>query len=131
MGGLMTTRSWIWVLAACLVWTSLSGRAAAGGSPIATSMGDLRWGMTESEVIAFARRKIGERYAEQMKKADAGKQAKLKDEMKRAQADVDKSRVSFAGTRSRWDSSPIAGEFNYGEDESMLVVNDESSQNYY
>jgi len=94
-------------------------------------MGDLRWGMTESEVIAFARRKIGERYAEQMKKADAGKQAKLKDEMKRAQADVDKSRVSFAGTRSRWDSSPIAGEFNYGEDESMLVVNDESSQNYY
>ena len=94
-------------------------------------MGDLRWGMTESEVVSFAKRKIGERYAEQMKKADAGKQAKLKDEMKRAQAEVEKSRVAFEGTRSRWDSSPVAGEFNYGDDESMLVVKDDSSQNYY
>jgi hypothetical protein len=127
----MTTRSWTWVLAACLVWTGLSGRAAAGGSPIAVSMGDLRWGMSESEVVTFARRKIGESYAEQMKKADAGKQAKLKDEMKRAQSEVEKSRVAFEGSRSRWDSSPIAGEFNYGDDESMLMAKDQGSTNYY
>ncbi|HKP59350.1 MAG TPA: hypothetical protein VJV78_21650 [Polyangiales bacterium] len=128
----MTTRSWIWVLAACLVWTGFSGRAAAGGSPIVVSMGDLRWGMTESEVATFAKRKIADSYGEQMKKADAGKQAKLKDEMKRAQAEVEKSHVAFEGSKSRWDSSPIAGEFNYGEDESMLVAKGgDGSTNYY
>ncbi|HKU44505.1 MAG TPA: hypothetical protein VJR89_40370 [Polyangiales bacterium] len=127
----MTTRSWIWVLSACLVWTGLSGRAAAGGSAIATSMGDLRWGMTESEVVRFVQRKIGERYAEQMKKADSAKQAKLRDEMKRAQSEVEKNRVSFEGSKSRWDSSAIAGEMNYGQDESMVFSKDENSTNYY
>ena len=66
-----------------------------------------------------------------MKKADAGKQAKLKEEMKRAQAEVEKSRVEFEGSKSRWDSSPVAGEFNYGDDESMLVAKAGDNQSYY
>jgi hypothetical protein len=126
----MTTRSWIWVLAACLVWTGLTGRAAAGGSGIAVAMGDLRWGMTESEVITYVRRKIGEQYAAQIK-AHPAQQSKLRDEMKRAQADVEKSRVEFEGSRSRWDSSPIAGEFNYGDDQSMVTAKSEGSQSFY
>jgi hypothetical protein len=127
----MTTRSWIWVLAACFVWTGLAGHAAAGGSGIAVAMGDLRWGMTESEVISYVKRKVGEQYAAKMKGADSAKQSKLRDEMKRTQSEIEKSRVAFEGSRSRWDSSPIAGEFNYGDDESMLTVKGDGSQSFY
>jgi hypothetical protein len=97
----MTTRSWIWVLAACIActWTGFTGRAAASGSGIAVAMGDLRWGMTEKEVISFVKRKSG--------------------------TDISKTRVEFEGSKSRWDSSPVAGEFNYGDDESMLVAKDD------
>lgn len=101
----MTTRSWIWVFAACLVWTGLTGRAAAGGSGIAIAMGDLRWGMTESEVIAFVKRKTG--------------------------TDISKTRVEFEGSKSRWDSSVIAGEFSYGDDESMLTAKVDGAQSFY
>jgi hypothetical protein len=127
----MTTRTWIVILAACFVWTGLANQAAAGGSKIANAMGDLRWGMSERDVIRFAKRAIGEHYAAQMKKAKGGKQAKLEEEMKRAQAEVEKSRVEFQGSKSRWDSSPVAGEFNYGDDESMLVAKLGDGQSYY
>lgn len=101
----MMTRSWIWVLAACIAWTGLAGHAAAGGSNIMTAMGDLRWGMTESEVIAFVKRKSG--------------------------TDIKSTRVEFEGSKSRWDSSPVAGEFNYGDDQSMLVAKDGKATSYY
>jgi hypothetical protein len=127
----MTTRSWIWVVAACFVWTGFVGRAAAGGSTIANAMGDLRWGMTESEVISYVKRKLGEQYAAKISKASGAQQAKLKSELQRAQAEVAKSRVEFEGSRSRWDSSPVAGEFNYGDDESMLTAKGDGSQSFY
>jgi hypothetical protein len=128
----MTTRSWIWVLAACFVWTGFVSRAAAGGSTIANAMGDLRWGMTESEVISYVKRKLGEQYAAKISKASGSQQSKLKDELKQAQAEVAKSRVEFEGSRSRWDSSPVAGEFTYGDDESMLTAKgDGGSQSFY
>jgi hypothetical protein len=127
----MTTRSWIQILAVTLVWTGLSSVAAAGGSKIADQMGDLRWGMTEREVVSYAQRQVGERYAAEFKKADAGKQAKLKEQIKREQAEIPRSRVTFEGSKSRWDSSPIGGEFNYGNDESMIVAKAADGQNYY
>jgi len=127
----MTTRSWIWVLALGLVWTGVTGRAAAGGSGIAVAMGDLRWGMTESEVVAYVKRKIGDQYAAKLSKANSAQQSKLRDEMKRAQSEFEKSRVEFEGSRSRWDSSPIAGEFNYGDDESMLTAKSDGGQSFY
>lgn len=127
----MTTRSWIWVLAVSLVWTGVTGRAAAGGSGIANAMGDLRWGMTESEVVSYVKRKIGDQYDAKISKAPAAQQGKLRDEMKRAQAEVAKSRVEFEGKSSRWDSSVVAGEFNYGDDESMLTAKSEGGQSFY
>lgn len=127
----MTIRSWIRIVVLGFVGTGVTSVAAAGGSKIATQMGDLRWGMTESEVTKFAQRQIGERYAAQLKKADAGKQASLKEQMKREQAEVAKSRVEFSGTKSRWDASPIAGEFNYDNEESMLVAKGTDTTDYY
>jgi hypothetical protein len=129
-------RSGLWVqlslLVAGLLLSGLSGRAAAQGSVIATSMGDLRWGMSEREIIAFVKRKIEDRYTTQIHAThDARKQSQLRDEMKRAQSEVQQSQVSFGDGHSRWDSSVIAGEFGHGDGESMVVYKDESSENYY
>jgi len=109
-----------------------AGRASAGASPIATAMGDLRWGLSEQEVSAYARRKLAAQYNEQIAKVkDPGKQAKLKADMKRAQGEVDHSLTNFEGGRSRWDQSPVAGEFNYDNNESMLVAKGEGTGSYY
>lgn len=114
-----------------VVLLALSGRAAADASPIAGSLGDLRWGMSESEVVTFVKRKVDERYAEQARKASSSRKEQLKSEAKRAKDAIARSAVSFNGRSSRWDASPIGGEFNYGNSESMLVYEDEGSQNYY
>ena len=110
----------------------VSSHAAAQASPIATSMGDLRWGQSERDVSGFAQREIAATYnAEIAKTKDAGKQAKLKAEAKRAQAEVEKSRVEFEGGKSRWDNSPIAGEYTYDNGESMLVAKGPGTDSYY
>jgi hypothetical protein len=106
--------------------------AAAEASPIATAMGDLRWGLNEREVSAFAQRELAASYnAEIAKTKDAGKQAKLKADLKRAQSEVGKSQVEFQGGKSRWDSSPVAGEYTYDNGESMLVAKGSGTDSYY
>jgi len=122
----------IWILALGLVCGTLTSRAAADASTIAIAMGDLRWGLSESETISFVKRKLDERYNAQIQKThDAGKQAKLRSDLKRAQADVSRGVTEFTGKSSRWDHSPVAGEFTYGNGESMLAAKDDSSENYY
>lgn len=125
-------RSILFGMAMGLVAATATNRVAAEASPIATSMGDLRWGMSESEVTDFAKRKLAEHYGAEIKAThDAGKQSQLKAALKTAQADVSKSLTSFEGKSSRWDHSAVAGEFTYGNSESMLVAKDDTSDNYY
>jgi hypothetical protein len=125
-------RSILFGMAMGLVAVTAANRAAAEASPIATSMGDLRWGMSENEVSAFAKRKLAEHYDAEIKQThDAGKQAQLKAALKSAQSDVSKSLTNFEGKSSRWDHSAVAGEFTYGNSESMLVAKDDTSDNYY
>jgi hypothetical protein len=125
------TRSLFWALTAGLLGSALN-HAAAEPSPIATSMGDLRWGLSETEVASFAKRKLGEQYnGEIAKTKDSSKQGKLRSELKQAQADVGKSLVNFSAGHSKWDNSPIAGEFTYGNSESMLMSKAPNAQDFY
>jgi hypothetical protein len=105
---------------------------AAEASPIATAMGDLRWGMSEREVSSYAKREVASEYnAALAKTKDAGEQGKLKTQLKAAQSEVDRSLISFQNGKSRWDNSPVAGEFTYDNQESMLVSKDISGSTYY
>jgi hypothetical protein len=123
-------RSILISLALGLVAASAVNRVAAEASPIATSMGDLRWGLSEDEVASYVKRKLAERYNAEIKKThDAAKQAQLKASLKTAQSSLVKA--SFEGSSSRWDHSPVAGEFSYGNNESMLASKDDGSENYY
>jgi hypothetical protein len=95
-------------------------------------MGDLRWGLSEGDVISYARRKLEDSYDAQIQKTkDSAKKGQLRADLKRAQAEVAKSKVEFEGSGSKWDRSPIAGEFGYGDSESMVVSKEPEAENYY
>ncbi|MEY4581220.1 MAG: hypothetical protein RL701_5923 [Pseudomonadota bacterium] len=109
-----------------------AGHVFAAPSPIATAMGDLRWGLSEREVSAYAKRELADQYNAQVAKTkDASKQNQLRAESKRAQAQVDKSLTNFEAGPSSWDNSAIAGEFNYDHSESMLVSKSDTAETYY
>jgi hypothetical protein len=97
-------RSIVWMTLLGLAFSAVAGRAGAQASPIATSMGDLRWGLSESEVISYAHR---------------------------TKAAVDKKVVNFESKGSKWDHSPIAGEFTYGNNESMVASRTKDADVYY
>jgi hypothetical protein len=125
-------RSVISVMVVGLGMNAVASGAYADASPIATQMGDLRWGLSEREVASYAKRQLNEHYtAEITKTKDSGKQAQLKTELKQAQSEVDKSLTNFEGGHSRWDSSPIAGEFTYGNSESVMASKDHGTDNYF
>jgi hypothetical protein len=85
--------------------------AVAQANQIAKSLGNLRWGMSQSE----------------LKSALKGK---LKDSSKLRE--IDRSYAEFDGGHSRWDSTPIAEEYTHGNDEAMLSYADaDGSENYY
>jgi hypothetical protein len=126
------SRFMVWMLALGMLWASAANRAAAEASKIATSMGDLRWGLSENEVISYARRKLEDVYDAQIQKTkDSAKKGQLRADLKRAQADVAKSKFTFSGNSSKWDRTPIAGEFDYDNDESMLSSKEPDAENYY
>jgi hypothetical protein len=126
------TRFMVLGLALGLALAGAANRAAAEASKIATSMGDLRWGLSESEVSSFARRKLEEQYDAVIQKTkDNGKKGQLRADLKRAQQEVAKSRVEFEGSSSKWDRSAVAGEFSYGNDESMLSAKDPEGESFY
>jgi hypothetical protein len=118
-------------LVVCLCLIGFVGQASAQASKIATSLGDLRWGMSERDVVTFVKRKLAEQYEEKMAKASGSTKNRLRDELKSAQSEVERGIVNFEGRSSRWSSSAIAGEFVADNGESMIVFEDGASQNYY
>ena len=126
------SRFMVGILTLGMLTAGVANRASAELSKIATSMGDLRWGLSENEVISYARRRLEDVYDAQIQKTkDSGKKAQLRADLKRAQAEVAKSKVDFGGSSSRWDRSPIAGEFDYDNNESMLSAKEPDAENYY
>src|SRR5688500_581844 len=115
-------------LQACLLAMPAVGSAQAIGK----AMGNLRWGMSDAEVQRVVKTRLAAQYGEQIRKAEGGSKAQLERELATKQKEVgNASLIEFTGKSSRWDRSPIAGEFVYGNGESMLVVNDGESENYY
>lgn len=77
--------------------------AAAQANAIAKSLGNLRWGMNQSDLKTALKGK--------------GKTATL---------------AEFDGSRSRWDGTPVAEEYTHGNEEAMLSYKDsDGSENYY
>jgi hypothetical protein len=105
--------------------------AVGSAQKIGEAMGNLRWGMSDSEVIRVVKTKLSDQYGAKLKKAKGSEKAQLERELATKQKEIAGSHFEFSGKSSRWDRSPIAGEFGYGTEESMLSVNDGESDNYY
>lgn len=113
------------------------GKAAAAdktpvSAEVAKAMGDLSWGMTKDELQQKLIDKVKERYRPLVAKArDAVEEdnyrTKASNEIKR----IRDSFIEFRGDVTGWDTSFLRGEFTHGNDESMLVMRDENSQNFY
>lgn len=118
-------------LPALLFALSLALPATSSAQAIAKAMGNLRWGMSEVEVKRVVKARIADSYAKQMKKAKGAAKAALEKEMLSKQKAIDSGYFEFTGKSSRFDRSPIAGEFTYGNDEAVLAASDGDSESYY
>lgn len=106
--------------------------AAPTSAQIAESMGDLRWGMTKDEVVNVFIGKVKEKYRPLIGKTrDAVEEDRLRQAAKRDMEAIRKGYVEFDGRSTGWDVSFLKGEFTHNNDEAMLAVRDENSQNFY
>lgn len=105
---------------------------APQSAEIATAMGDLKWGTPREAVLERFTNAIKEKYRPQIAKATGAIEedklrAKMRDELSR----IKESLVEFNGKKTGWDVSFLKGEFTHHNNESLFVVTDDTSQNYY
>jgi hypothetical protein len=99
---------------------------------ISKAMGDLKWGTTKDELQKHLIDKVKERYKPLVAKTrDAVEEDRLREAASTEIKKIRDSFVEFKGTSSGWDVSFIKGEFTHGNDESMIVMRDQNSQNFY
>jgi hypothetical protein len=107
-------------------------KAAPQSAEIDKSMGDLTWGEQREQVYARFEDAIKEKYRPLITKArNAMEEDKLRAKQKDELAKLKSSLVDFNGKKTGWDVSFLKGEFTHDNSESMFVVSDESSENYY
>jgi hypothetical protein len=105
---------------------------APQSAELAKSMGDLKWGADREAVIKMFTDKIREKYKPLIAKAtDAMKEDKLRGAMRDELGKVRSSVTDFNGSKTGWDASFLKPEFAHNNGESLFVVGDENSQNYY
>jgi hypothetical protein len=107
-------------------------KAAPNSAEISKSMGDLKWGMDREELIKKFTDEVREKYKPLMAKATGAiEEDKLRGQMRNELGKIRSSVIEFNGTKTGWDASFLKSEFTHHNGESMFVVNDSNSQNYY
>lgn len=111
---------------------SRTRRRQRASGRVTGALGRLVWGMEPREVYAHFRRKLEAKYNAQIREAPG---AMEEDALRRAKNDaireLRESYVRFRGERSGWDVSFLRDEFTHQNRESMLVIRDDNSQNFY
>ncbi len=107
-------------------------QSAPRSEAIGPALGELHWGMTRDEVYNHFVAKIRERYNPRINKArDAMLEDRLRHDMNEEIQAIRRSYVIFRGQTTGWDVSFLRDEFTHGNNEAMLVLRDENSQNFY
>lgn len=109
-----------------------SATQAPASAQIAESMGDLRWGMSKDELERKFKAAVKAKYQPLIAKTkNAVEEDQLREQERDELAAISKSYVEFDGRTTGWDVSFLKGEFAHKTNESMLVVRDSNSQNFY
>ncbi len=105
---------------------------APASEMIAKSMAELKWGMPRAEVAKVFTQKIKAKYKPLVAKTrDAVEEDRLRTELHDEIKALRNGQVEFTGRSTGWDVSFLKGEFSHNNNESMLVMRDENSQNFY
>jgi hypothetical protein len=106
--------------------------AVPQSAEIAKIMGELKWGTTRDEVFEHFSQSIKDKYKPKLAKAGGAlEEDKLRAKMKDELAKLKSSIVDFNGKKTGWDVSFLKGEFTHHNSESLFVVSDDTSENYY
>ena len=106
--------------------------AAPQSDKIGDAMSGLKWGMSREDLIKASTNKIKEKYRPLLAKTkDAVEEDRLRQEARSELDALKKGSVDFDGRSTGWDVSFLKGEFTQNNNESMLVVRDGNSQNFY
>jgi hypothetical protein len=107
--------------------------AAIPQSPkISEAMTGIKWGMSREDLLKQSTNKIKEKYRPLIAKTkDAVEEDRLRQEARQELDAIKKGTVDFDGKSTGWDVSFLKGEFTQNNSESMLVVRDGNSQNFY
>jgi hypothetical protein len=99
---------------------------------IAPALGDVEWGMSNKAVFNNFAKRVRSRYAKRLAKAtDAMAEDSIRDRMNNEIQRIRRSYVRFRGQTTGWDVSFLRDEFTHNNGESMLVIRDGNSQNFY
>jgi hypothetical protein len=105
---------------------------APASAKIAESMGDLRWGMSKDELERKFKAAVKAKYQPLIAKTKSAiEEDHLREQERDELAAISKGYVEFNGRTTGWDVSYLKGEFAHKTNESMLVVRDDNSQNFY
>src|SRR5262245_1187004 len=147
-GGSLMKRSSVWSLigVVLLCFASVAQAAPAKGkkkgkakeekipvsAEISKSMGDLNWGIGKDELQKKLIDKVKDHYKPLIGKTkDAVEEDRLRNAANNEIKKIKDSFVEFRGTSTGWDVSFLRGEFTHGNDEAMIVMRDQNSQNFY
>ncbi len=121
-----------WLISALIGALLLAAPSAASANPVAVAkaMGNLRWGMSDTEVAAVVKGALKKEYTSKLKKAKGTSKHMLKSEYSRRLNAFKNSLVEFNG-RSRWDHTSISEEYTHGNGESMMVLQGDAFDSYY
>lgn len=99
---------------------------------IAEALGDLHWGMTRDEVLAYFQNQVREKYRPLLAKAPGAiEEDRLRATMGDELRQIRESQVCFGAEHTGWDASFVQDEFTHNNDECLLVQHDTNSQNFY
>jgi hypothetical protein len=112
------------------------GAAATQGGPpnspqIAQELGAMQWGMSHDQVVDYYRRAITARYQPLLRNKGQVEQDRLMQDRDREIQNIRQSYIQFNGQQNqrRWDTSFVGTEYTHGNNESMLVYEDEQTGN--
>jgi hypothetical protein len=99
---------------------------------IRQALGEVRWGMSKADLLKLLKAQIRVEFEQRIKvERDIMRQDALYQEAQNQYRRISENFVSFEGTKTGWDVSPIGAEFTHGNRETMLVVTRKTSRDFY
>lgn len=108
------------------------GQKAAISAEISPTLGKLKWGMSERDVLQMSIKKVRDHFNKLVGKTkDPVEDDRLRTLEREKIKKIKESLIRFDGQSTGWDVGFLSDEFTHNNGESMVVMKDSNSQNFY